>query len=590
MLIYNTKKEFMGIEENDLKTLGFKNLSELKAEADDFADLFVKTPGYIHNFKHVNWIDYIECDDSSDSPKVIIHANSNSFRCTLDVKTVFLTDHPSSEAYLVYLNNIRQLTDGEHKNVSADIQSKISQTAKNPLTLETKPTAQEPVENEEIVEEIEEIEDVKEIEDIATEDTDSEYIASQESTFELTADLDEQSVSEKQIDVDDNPIDLDLPLDVNFDDDEEDFQPALEIGDASLEDELKLDTEEDLVEEEYSEMGIYDNGYMYDPQIASNELGLPIDLIEEFIEDFIAQAKEFKAQLYRSLEDGDYDNVKILSHKLKGVAANLRIEDAFETLTLINTTDNPDKILTNLDILYKIISKLSGEKIPLTKKKTVDKDLNTTEDESAEDTIHELKDIETTQEQSINLAPISDNEVPEKIDIPELADDEFLNQEDEDKVELNDTLDIETISDEETMSIENESIDIGEIELLDEHKENDYDEDLTLADTDSKPISYDKTTVANEIGIPYESFLDLFDDFVTEIQDISNSISGAIETNDSKVWRTKAVQLKGMSDNMRINEFTKEAEILMRTEDAETAKDAYEKIEKSIVKISNLKG
>jgi len=53
MLIYNYQKEFLGIDEKDLKTLGFNSLSELRAEVTDFADLFVKTPGYVHNFQHV---------------------------------------------------------------------------------------------------------------------------------------------------------------------------------------------------------------------------------------------------------------------------------------------------------------------------------------------------------------------------------------------------------------------------------------------------------------------------------------------------------------------------------------------------------
>ena len=62
MLIYNYKKEFLGIDENDLTALGLSNLADLRAEAADFADLFVKTPGFIHNFKHVHWIDYIVCN------------------------------------------------------------------------------------------------------------------------------------------------------------------------------------------------------------------------------------------------------------------------------------------------------------------------------------------------------------------------------------------------------------------------------------------------------------------------------------------------------------------------------------------------
>ncbi len=44
MLIYNHQQEFVGINEKDLKSLGFRNLADLQSECKDFADLFVKRP------------------------------------------------------------------------------------------------------------------------------------------------------------------------------------------------------------------------------------------------------------------------------------------------------------------------------------------------------------------------------------------------------------------------------------------------------------------------------------------------------------------------------------------------------------------
>jgi len=105
------------------------------------------------------------------------------------------------------------------------------------------------------------------------------------------------------------------------------------------------------------------SNYNYDPQLASDELGLPIDLIEEFVQDFIAQTQEFKEQLYVSLNRGHLDELKTLSHKLKGVAANLRIEDAFNALNIINNSKNSSDIEIQLNIFYKIIEKLSEKYI-----------------------------------------------------------------------------------------------------------------------------------------------------------------------------------------------------------------------------------
>ena len=65
MLIYNYQKEFVGIDESDLKALGFSDLAQLRSESADFANFFVKTPGFVHNFKHVHWIDFVTCADGN---------------------------------------------------------------------------------------------------------------------------------------------------------------------------------------------------------------------------------------------------------------------------------------------------------------------------------------------------------------------------------------------------------------------------------------------------------------------------------------------------------------------------------------------
>jgi len=121
MLIYNHQKEFLGISEDDLSVLGFTNLSDLRMETSDFADLFVKTPGFVHNFKHVHWIDFVTCSTSNDDSKVIIRTNDKNFRCILDIQTSYLTDNPSKKAYIVNLVNLRELSKNENDKVSIDV-------------------------------------------------------------------------------------------------------------------------------------------------------------------------------------------------------------------------------------------------------------------------------------------------------------------------------------------------------------------------------------------------------------------------------------------------------------------------------------
>ena len=106
MLIYNHKEEFIGIDEKDLKYLGYKNLADLKQDCNDFADLFVKKPSYIHNFKNFNWIYYILHSDLNEA-KVIINAKNKNFSATLELETIYLLDAPDQPAYAITLSKLK---------------------------------------------------------------------------------------------------------------------------------------------------------------------------------------------------------------------------------------------------------------------------------------------------------------------------------------------------------------------------------------------------------------------------------------------------------------------------------------------------
>ncbi len=318
MLIYNFQKEFLGIDEKDLHTLGYKDLAELRMEVADFADLFVKTPGHIHNFQHVHWIDFITCAESNEESKVIINANSKSYRAIITVTNAYLVDNPNQKAYFVYLNNLRALTTQEYDNISGDIAQKPTPEV-NPEKLQTITPRKE----------------------------------------EITVIPDEY---DKMLDVSTLELEESIPT----------VEPVKAY----------------VVPEQKTTLSTKEN-YVFDPHIASKELGLPLDLIEEFIQDFIEQANDFKDGLYTALDEGDINNVKILSHKLKGVAANLRIEDAYEILSVINVTSDVDVIKTNLDDFYQIIAKLSGEEAST----ATNNDFIAPDDEKLEINLEDMEDI-----------------------------------------------------------------------------------------------------------------------------------------------------------------------------------------------------
>jgi len=89
----------------------------------------------------------------------------------------------------------------------------------------------------------------------------------------------------------------------------------------------------------------------YSPQTAADELNLPVVLIEEFVDDFIEQARQDKDHLLTSYYQKDMDNIHELGHKLKGAASNLRINDLADVLEEIQFCTEHHK-LESLFIKY----------------------------------------------------------------------------------------------------------------------------------------------------------------------------------------------------------------------------------------------
>ena len=613
MLIYNFQKEFIGIDEADLEIFGFTNLSELKAEASDFADLFVRTPGYIHNFKHVHWIDFITCSEASEESKVIIEVNAKTYKANIAIDTMYLSDNPTAKAYLVTLNNLKSLTVKENGEIAEDIARKrpprieptighafnLPDEGEDKVTTEATPELEgfKPFENLQETPAAEVVEYMQEVQE-----------PSQTAPLDISFDNDDihKSIFDKS---EEEPLEVETP--------------TVEVKDNYSIDPFSLDLDDLESEEEETHAVVeqddgFDYSYNYDPQVASDELGLPIDLIEEFIQDFIAQAKEFKDELFASADAGDTNNVQILSHKLKGVAANLRIEDAFNTLSIINTSSDVAEIESHLRIFYKIIAKLSGEEIQGTtvaESKPIeatqetkdegdlyDDDLiigfkdDEIEESSEQDEVAIVEepeeiDIDTTVDEENNAdkdddlyldfdVDVNDSEVPQKIEMPELADDEFLN--DKSKEDLTDDVDVSdllSIDEEEdkTVSEAQETLEIEDNFII----ENDFEPEEEILD-----IQYSKMIVANEIGLDQESFDEIFNDYITDSRLIVSSINDAIAENDYATCKQEAIKLKGMSENMRVNAFNDQLNSLMNSSDEDELTQATKKIDAVIAQIS----
>ena len=104
-------------------------------------------------------------------------------------------------------------------------------------------------------------------------------------------------------------------------------EPELIVEDISTEDELPPGS-----------FGIVDLSdvkpihFDFQMESAANDLSLPVELIEEFVNDFLVQAREETDKMLEAHKQGDLDTVQQIGHLLKGTASNLRINPLADTL------------------------------------------------------------------------------------------------------------------------------------------------------------------------------------------------------------------------------------------------------------------
>lgn len=621
MLLYNQRKEFVGIDENDLSGLGFNNINELQNESSDFADLFVKKPGFIHNFKNFSWIDFILHSESEEA-KAVIHAKGKNYSCTLHISPFYFTSDESG--YAVLIKNLRPLKGAEDAQATKDLEisggipSSPAPVASSPSRTPT----QEKMELDISLDDIQMSEpktftpqtetasipepELPNFETSSSHELSEPDLLDVPEPFDSSADLLLATENEFGAPID---IDYNAPLDIDDDlsmDDVSEVDNSLIMDDSAL-DEMLL--QDDLIpkpepeieeapaketkpmlgdyvssgasgEEHLSEL-IRSGDYQYDPQIAANELGLPVDLIEEFIGDFIDQAHEFHDDLYASVKANDFDNVQILSHKLKGVAANLRVEDAFDTLSVVNVSKDTDEILPNLNHFYKIIAKLEGKEI-------IEETPQAPAAEAVEPEPAVIEDEEETYDFGIKQPEEGPLLIDEEVNTDDIYDEHPIADvpvEEDDDIYGDDLLLSKDTSFEPTEEASSTPADLDDDLYADllgvpddfgqpEEKreapaaiEDDIYDDLLGAPendiqaTETTPavevtLNFDSQRTANELGIPLDIVQDFVQDFKNQIATHQNDFDAAISAKDIKGVNKTATLLKGMSDNLRLNEIS----------------------------------
>lgn len=629
MLLYNQRKEFVGIDADDLSSLGFSNINELLSESNDFADLFVKKPGYIHNFKNFSWIDFILHSETGES-KAIIHAKGKNYSCLLHVANFHFVSEEGG--FGVVIKTLRQLSGAEDAQASKSVEesggiqpSPVATPVATPAAATITPTSFEP-ESPSLTPEAESFEkpslDISLADMQLDEPYDNNFTPEEESELpnfgedlELSEpdlldipeaqeiDLSLETPDEDQYDLSiENefgaPVDLDHSLDIDED-------LSTDFDENILDDEYPLPVEEP-VQEEAPMLGDYvtpgsaaansnhlselvsSGTYQYNPQVAADELGLPVDLIEEFIGDFIDQSHEFHDDLFASVNGSDFDNVQILSHKLKGVAANLRVEDAFDTLSVVNTSKDTEEVLANLNQFYKIIAKLEGKEI---EEPAASAPAPSIDEE-------EVIGVETEVETEIAIGlkqpdegPMLIDEEINPIDDDDLYDDLLATQDRSSEpetpapslsIEDDDLYDDLLATPEPTFEQEAPTASIEEDDLYDDllgAPEESFAEPEVEESIDVGTINFDAARAANELGIPEDIVNEFVQDFKEQVNSHNIDFTNAIAADDIQGVKKTATLLKGMSDNLRLNEMSEVLKALQQSKDTNNSAHELAKLQ-----------
>ena len=633
MLLYNQRKEFIGIDEDDLNSLDFHNISELQAESHDFADLFVKKPGFIHNFKNFSWIDFI-LHSEADESKAIIHAKGRNYSCALHVTPFHFASDESG--YSIIIKNLRALKGAEDAQATKDIDSAggIQSSPAPQSKSDTLKTVHASALAGDSMPELDiSLDDIRKPEPEISGAESSSFAAEPEPELPSFEESLSQELSEPEaLDIPEPeeidptlstpsenefgaPIDIDynapltLDEDVTKDESEETHEEepaAFDLPEETPPQKIEAPMLGDYVSTEGSEHLsdlITAGTYQYDPNIAANELGLPVDLIEEFIGDFIDQAHEFHDDLYASVNAGDFDNVQILSHKLKGVAANLRVEDAFDTLSVVNVSKNADEVLPNLNHFYKVIAKLEGKDIP-EPAADLPASSEATPPIEAEATAEEDEDLYNIGIKQPDEGPmLIDEEVALAPEDDDLYDDLLSKTEDLAKPEPEPEIPVPPSAEEDIYDdlisspahLKAESAETETAELPPSSEEDIYDDllaepttlepDFTQTEASEAPssieediyddmlgapqndtpapaevqvaqLNFDPQRSANELGIPIDVMNEFVRDFKEQIALHQNNFQNALDDQDIQGINKTATLLKGMSDNLRLNEIS----------------------------------
>ncbi|WP_200763601.1 Hpt domain-containing protein [Nitrosophilus alvini] len=466
MILYTKNRELVGISDYSLQLLGYSSLDELKEDIKDIAELFEVRPGYVYNFENFSWLNFV-LHSNIQTPRAIIHTkNNHEFECKITVDMLYMDN--GETFYSVRLENIKGVSN----------ESSLSQNHDTPQPDLILPTEYQDQEEDNFRLPDQNIEENPEISAFQTDmqpQTD-EVLISQDNT-----DTPEIFKTEQAETFENEKLDINLDFDTP----------------SSIEEEAPLFFEE---KEEPATTKISESP-IFDPEDAAKELGLTPELITEFVKEFINQAIEYKPKFEELLSSENIEEIRNYSHKLKGAAANLRIEKAVEILSVINSSNDKKTLEEKLSEFYDFIKELKEQ-------------------------LHIEEDVDTT----ISL-PVENDTVFEK-----------------------------DISDH-----------------TNQNEEEIYPFDIIKETEPKEQTEYDTEKIANEIGLPKTLIHELIKDFIKEAKKQKETIYSLISDQKKEELQKTAKKLKGITDNLRLEEFSAQLSKLCDNNESENKADAADK-------------
>jgi hypothetical protein len=129
---------------------------------------------------------------------------------------------------------------------------------------------------------------------------------------------------------------------------EEKIEPEVSVEEKEME--VPEEVEEELPEGSFGMLTMEDLDevkpihFDFRLEEAADELSLPVELIEEFVNDFLVQAREETVNMLDSYRAGDLDRIQKIGHLLKGASSNLRINPLADTLYEIQFCEDPSQL------------------------------------------------------------------------------------------------------------------------------------------------------------------------------------------------------------------------------------------------------